>query len=129
MRWALAKVPDFAKRELEFTPSASFEPFNQARKDLLSARISELLDQYGTVSPAVVTVLRGWSWLVAFAEHAAVIAVRDDDTKAEERAHRYFRSASLELAKAYELQRVESKAKPAPNFLERWNATGGEAAQ
>lgn len=110
----LAKLPDFLTRELEFAPAESFAPFDAARRDLLAVRISELVERYGTVSPGVVTVLRGWSWVFAFAEHAAMVAARDSDTKAEERACKYFRAASLELAKAHELARVEGVAKPQP---------------
>lgn len=111
-RWELAKVPNFAEKELEFIPAAGFAPFDKARRELLSHRISELVTQYGHCSPSTVTVLRGWAWMVSFAEYYATIAARDDSTDFSDLAAKHFKSASIELAKAHEFARVESAAKP-----------------
>src|SRR4051812_19697562 len=37
-RWALAKVPDFARTELEYVPTDDFAPFDSGRRDLLDAK-------------------------------------------------------------------------------------------
>jgi hypothetical protein len=113
---ALAKVPNFAERELEFIPAAGFAPFDRARRDLLSHRIHELVTQYGHCSPGTVTVLRGWAWMVSFAEYYATLAARDDRADFADLAAKHFKSASIELAKAHEFARVEGEAKPADPY-------------
>ena len=110
-RWELAKVPNFAERELEFIPAESFKPFDKARRDLLSVRISELVTQYGHCSPGTVTVLRGWAWMVSFAEYFATKAAREDSSGFADIAAKHFKNASIELAKAHEFARVEAAAR------------------
>ena len=111
-RAELGKLPDFLTRELEFAPAASFAPFDAARRDLLATKISEVVERYGSISPGVVATLRGWAWIFAFAEHASMLAARDGDHKAEGRAVQYFRAAAQQLGVAWELARVEGKARP-----------------
>ncbi len=111
-RHELSKVPDFAKKELAFVPSAAFAPFDKARRALLSVRISELVTRFGQCSPGTVTVLRGWSWLVAFAEYYATKAAQEDSSGYAELAAKFYKNASIELAKAHEFACVEGQAKP-----------------
>ena len=123
-RHELAKIPDYCQRELDYTATESFNPFDVARRELLAARIAELVQRYGFVSPGVATVLRGWSWLVAFAEHAAVDAAQTGDCDAQDRARRLFKDASIELSKAWELARVEAETRKndGPSVVEQLQA-------
>jgi hypothetical protein len=118
-RHELAKLPNFAERELEFIPAESFKPFDKARRDLLSVRISELVTQYGHCSPGTVTVLRGWSWMIAFAEYYATKAAQEDSSSYADLAAKHFKNASIELAKAHEFARVEGAAKPRETEADR----------
>ena len=102
----------FDQKELDFVAAESFAPFDRARRELLSHRISELVTQYGHCSPGTVTVLRGWAWMVSFAEYYATIAAREDSADFADLAAKHFKNASIELAKAHEFARVEGAAKP-----------------
>jgi hypothetical protein len=59
------------------------------------------------------TTLRGYSWLVAFAEFYAVRAAKAGSDRDADRARHFFKDASIELAKAHELARAEAAARPA----------------
>jgi hypothetical protein len=120
-RWELAKVPDFAKRELEFTPTDDFKPFDEGRRELLIAKAGELLAMTGgEVGAGVMTVVRGYSWLIAFAEFYAVRAAKTGSDDDADRARRFFKDASIELAKAHELQRAEAAARPKTRAIPPW---------
>src|SRR5688572_4259809 len=62
-RHALAKVPDFAKGELELVPFEGFEPFDAGRRGLLAAKASEIVTATGEADTGTMATLRGWSWL------------------------------------------------------------------
>jgi hypothetical protein len=112
-RWELAKVPDFARQELEFTACDTFAPFEEGRRGLLDARAAEMMRTFGfSPSVGVMTTLRGYSWLHAFGECAAVEAAKTGDAEHADRARRFFKDASIELAKAHELMRAEAAARP-----------------
>lgn len=123
-RWALAARPDFAKRELEYIPHADFQQFDEGRRDLLDRRIAEVVAATGQASAGVCTTLRGYAWLVAFGEYYAVRAAKTGSDKDAARTVQFFKSASQQLGVAWELARVEAKARPAKTFIERWNAEG-----
>jgi hypothetical protein len=115
----LAKVPDFARQELEFTPTADFAAFDRARRDILAGKLDELERTFRTgptpqpCSSGVASVVRGWAWLVAFAEYYAVRAAKTGSTDDAELARKFVKDASIELAKAHELMRAESAARRA----------------
>jgi hypothetical protein len=120
-RWELAKVPDFAKRELEFTPTEDFKPFDAGRRELLLAKAGELVGMTGgDVGAGVLTVVRGYSWLVSFAEFYAVRAAKTGSDDDADRARRFFKDASIELAKAHELARAEAAARPSTPTNPDW---------
>jgi hypothetical protein len=109
----LARTPDFARKELEFTPKEDFAPFDTGRRELLDAKAAELVRMTGgDVGSGVLTVVRGYSWLVSFAEFYAVRAARTGSDDDAERARRFFKDASIELAKAHELARAEAASRP-----------------
>lgn len=110
-RHALAKVPDFAKGELGLIPFEGFEPFDEGRKGLLAAKAGEIVQATGEADTGVMATLRGWSWLVAFAEYYAHQAATAGDAEAATRARMFFKDASIELAKAWEFARVACEAR------------------
>lgn len=111
-RWALAKVPDFVKTELEFVPKEDFAPFDTGRRDLLETKQAELVTMVqGDVGVGVMTTVRGYSWLVSMAEFFSVRFAKTGDEDDAERARRFFKDASIELAKAHELARAEAAAR------------------
>jgi len=119
-RWALDRLPDFAARELEFVPLPEFEPFDQARRIGLEARRAEVFRTFDApLSVGVSATLRGWSWLISFAEFWSVRAAKTGDSEAAERASRFFQRASIELAKAHDLARAEATAHPRQSPAER----------
>jgi hypothetical protein len=109
-RWSLAKVPDLVKTELEFTPTEEFAPFDAGRRGLLAAKQDELVATFGAVGVGVMSTARGYAWLVAFAEFYAVRAAKTGNDDDADRARRFFKDASIELAKAHELARAETAA-------------------
>lgn len=113
-RAALRKVPDFARKELEFVAEKEFKPFDDGRRDLLDAKAAEIVQLTGHAGVGVMTTLRGYSWLISFAEFWAVDAAKTGSAESADRARRFFKDASIELAKAHELARVEAQARPAP---------------
>ncbi len=129
-RQELAKVPDLAKGELAFIPTEDFAPFDMHRRELLSTRMSEVVTATGSASSGVMTSLRGYSWLVAFAEFYAQRAAKTGSDADADRSRRFFKDASVELAKAHELARVESARKPgAVNPILAAIEAAGEAKQ
>jgi len=124
----LAKVPDFARQELEFTPTADFAPFDVARREILAGKLDELEATFRTgpvpqpASAGVASVVRGWAWLVTFAEFYAVRAAKTGDTDDADRARRFHKDASIELAKSHELMRAESAARPRRDPIEALRA-------
>jgi hypothetical protein len=122
-RWELAKVPDFARQELEFTPTEDFKPFDAGRRELLMAKAGELVAMTGgDVGAGVLTVVRGYSWLISFAEFYSVRAAKTGSDDDADRARRFFKDASIELAKAHELARAEApaarkKSRRVPSYL------------
>jgi hypothetical protein len=112
-RHELAKLPDFARKELEFTPKDEFAPFDAGRRALLEAKAAELVSMTGgTVGAGVMTVVRGYAWLVSFAEFYAVRAAKTGSDDDADRSRRFFKDSSIELAKAHELARAEAAARP-----------------
>src|SRR5690606_18549360 len=114
LRWEAAKVPNFAERELTFVPAPDFQPFEIARKDMLSTRRKELHESTGGVSAGVGATLRGEAWLTSFAEYWAKVGAETGDPDAMERAMRFFKSASGERARAWDMASIEAKARPKP---------------
>lgn len=114
-RHALAKVPDFVKTELEFVPTEDFAPFDEGRKGLLDAKVAELTRMTGEAGVGVSTTVRGYSWLVAMGEFFAVRFAKTGSTDDAERSRRFFKDASIELAKAHELARAEAASRRAAN--------------
>jgi hypothetical protein len=111
-RWELAKQPDFARRELEFVPTEEFAEFDAGRRDLLERRSAEETTRTGACSSGTMTTLRGYTWLVAFAElYAARFAKAGNDDDAD-RARKFFKDASIELAKSMEIARAEAASRP-----------------
>lgn len=111
LRWEAAKMPDFAAKELGFVASEDFAPFDAARRDMLSVRRRELHEQTGGVSAGVGATLRGEAWLTAFAEYWATVAARTGDGEAMERAARFFKAASGERARAFDMASTEATAR------------------
>jgi hypothetical protein len=111
-RRELAKMPDFAKKEIEFIPTQDFAPFDSGRRDLLTRRIEEIVSTYGGASAGLMTTLRGYAWLVSFAEFYATRAARTGDDEDADRARRFFKDASIEMAKVMEIARVEAASRP-----------------
>jgi hypothetical protein len=118
-RWELDKLPDFAKQELAFNPAEAFKPFDEGRRGLLEAKALEFGITFrnadgtpGAVDTGVMTTLRGYSWLVSFAEFWAVDAAKSGSAESAERARRFFKDASIELAKAHELMRAAAASRP-----------------
>lgn len=129
-RWELAKVPDFAKRELEFTPTDDFKPFDAGRRELLMAKAGELVAMTGgDVGAGVLTVVRGYSWLISFAEFYAVRAAKTGSDDDADRARKFFKDASIELAKAHELARAEATARPKSPAQYPWLAPAPSATK
>jgi hypothetical protein len=125
-RWALERVPDFATRELEFTPAADFAPFDAARRIGLDARRAEVFRTFNApVSVGVSSVLRGWAWCVSFGEYYATRAARSGSDDDADRSARFFQRASIELAKAHDLARAESAAHRSPGSPEDDFAAAG----
>lgn len=112
-RWALDRVPDFAERELDYIPAPDFAPFDQARRLGLEVRRAEVFRTFDApLTVGVSAVLRGWAWLVSFAEFYSVRAAKTGSEEDAERAARFFGKASIELAKAHDLARAEAAAHP-----------------
>lgn len=111
-RAALAKVPDFAKGELELVPFEGFEPFDIGRRGLLAAKSAEIVQATGEADTGTMATLRGWSWLVAFGEYYAHQAATTGDPEAATRSRQFFKDASIELAKAWEFARVSADSRP-----------------
>jgi hypothetical protein len=118
-RHELAKVPDALRGELALVPFEGFEPFDTGRKDLLAAKAGEIVEATGAADVGVMSVLRGWSWLVAFAEYYAHQAATTGDAEAAGRARQFFKDASIELAKAWEFSRVAADSRPKLNAREQ----------
>jgi hypothetical protein len=112
-RWALERRPDFGRRELDIIPTCDFEPFERARRAILRGTLDELTATFGQQpSGGIAAVARGWAWLVSFAEFYAVNAAKTGDPHDAERARRFFKDASIELARCHELMRAEVAARP-----------------
>lgn len=109
MRWEVARLPDFAERELDVVPAESFAPFDRGRRELIVQRRRELSEATGGVSCAVGTMIRGAAWMTAFAEHWAAEASRTGDAAAADRAARFFRLASVEHVKALDVAVTEAR--------------------
>lgn len=110
-RWALAKVPDFVRAELAYVPKDDFAPFDEGRRGLLEAKLAELVAMTGEAGVGVSTTVRGYAWLVSLAEFYSVRFARTGDDDDADRARRFFKDASIELAKAHELARAEAAAR------------------
>jgi hypothetical protein len=102
----LGKVPDAFKGELALVPFAGFEPFDTGRRGLLAAKSAEIVEATGQADTGTMAVLRGWSWLTAFAEYYAHQAATTGDPDAATKARQFFKDASIELAKSWEFARV-----------------------
>lgn len=123
LRWAAAKVPDFASKELEFVPAPDFAPFDKGRRELTTKRRQELHESTGGVSAAVGATLRGEAWLTAFAEYWAKRAAETGDPDAMDRAMRFFKSASGERARAWDMASTEAQSRPQRNSFDRVRAS------
>jgi hypothetical protein len=119
-RWELAKAPDFARQELDFVPTETFGPFDEARREKLKSKLDEALATF-RVPPTggATTVARGWAWLVSFGEFYATRAATTGSDDDAERSRRFFKDASIELAKFHEIMRAESAAHPKETPQER----------
>jgi len=128
-RWELAKVPDFIQRELDYVPTADFAPFDEGRRGLLDLKRAELVAMTGSaVGSGVLTVVRGYSWLISFAEFYAVRAAKTGSDDDADRARRFFKDASIELAKAHELARAEARPRGSATARAIAQFTGGTDA-
>ncbi len=116
-RWERAKQPDFARRELEFIPKVEFAEFEAGRRDLLDRRAAEETARTGACSSGVMTTLRGYTWLHSIGEFYAVRFAKTGSDDDADRARRFFKDASIELAKSMEIARAESMSRPRPNGL------------
>jgi hypothetical protein len=112
-RWELAKVPDFARQELDFNATEEFAPFEDARREKLKSKLDEALETFRVPpSGGATTVARGWAWLVSFGEFYATRAATTGSDEDADRAGRFFKAASIELAKFHEIMRAEAAACP-----------------
>jgi hypothetical protein len=115
LRDELAKLPDFAEGELEFAALPAFQPFDAARRGLLSGCGSELFTATGGASRRVWAILRGAAWLTSFGEYWATEAARTGDGKAADRAASFLSKASVEYQKAWDAACVEAEGRKAAN--------------
>jgi hypothetical protein len=101
IRWEREKLPDFGDKTAPWLPPApALAPFDDARKDLLDRRRSELHELTGGVDGGTGALLRGWAYIHAAGEYWASQFYATGDVKAFENMVRAFKAASTEEAKA-----------------------------
>lgn len=100
LRWEAEKVPDFGGKTAPWLPpSADLKPFDDARKDLLGQRRTEIHELTGAVDSGVGTQIRAWAYIIAAGEFWASKFFATGDPEAFERMVRAFKAASTEDAK------------------------------
>lgn len=123
-RHALAKVPDFVRKELEYVPAKDFAPFDEGRRGLMDAKIAEVVAMTGCSGVGVSTTVRGYAWLVSMGEFFAVRFAKTGSEEDAERSRKFFKDASIELAKAHELARAEAAARRDTTPTAPWLVAG-----
>jgi hypothetical protein len=99
-RQEVEKLPDFGDRTQPWMPPATeLEPFDGARRDLLTQRRQEIHELTGAVDSGVGAQLRAWAYIHAAGEYWASRFFGTGDHEAFERMVRAFKAASTEDAK------------------------------
>lgn len=115
-RWELAKLPDFNDSTAPWMPPAdALKPFDDARKDLLTQRRSELTEVTGSVSAGVGAQLRGWAYMHAAGEYWASQFFASGDAKAFDNMVKAFKASSTEDAKLRDAAVWEAEARRRTN--------------
>ena len=113
MRWEVARQPDFGDRTQPWMPPApELEPFDGARRDLLTQRRREIHELTGAVDSGVGAQLRAWSYIHAAGEYWASRFFGTGDPEAFDRMVRAFKAASTEDAKLRDAAAWAADAKP-----------------
>ena len=112
-RHEAAKLPDFGDRTHPWMPPlAELEPFDGARRDLLTQRRGEIHELTGGVDSGVGAQIRAWAYIHAAGEYWASKFFGTGDAEAFERMVRAFKAASTEDAKLRDAAAWAAAARP-----------------
>ncbi|MET0793947.1 MAG: hypothetical protein ABW061_20675 [Polyangiaceae bacterium] len=119
MRHEAAKLPDFGDRTQPWMPpAAELEPFDGARRDLLTQRRREIHALTGAVDSGVGAQLRAWAYIHAAGEYWASKFFGTGDPDAFQRMVNAFKAASTEDAKLRDAAAWAAAARPSDPMAE-----------
>ncbi|HEY3234537.1 MAG TPA: hypothetical protein VGJ84_07460 [Polyangiaceae bacterium] len=100
MRWEAERIPDFGDRTQPWMPPAdALAPFDDARRDLLAQRRTEIHELTGAVDSGLGAQLRAWAYIHAAGEYWASKFFGTGDPEAFQRMVSAFKASSTEDAK------------------------------